>query len=199
MKAILALIITSVLIMTGCAGTQVERVDASKEFALTDKWNAKDSQLVAESMIEDMMTFPWVQRFTAETGKAVPTVIVQNIYNKSAEQIPVDTFINDLKRAALRSGRIDFVVGGAQRQDVRDERVEQAANASTETAKPFGEEIGADFALSGTITSIVDQLKNRRVTYYQTDLILIDMRTNRQVWAGQNKIQKIQEKSRFGL
>lgn len=187
------------LLLSGCAGTKVERVDAQQEFALTDKWNAKDSQLVAESMIEDMLSFPWIQRFQAETGRTMPTVIVQNIYNKSAQQIAVDTFINDLKRAAIRSGKVDFVTSGAQRDDVRAERKEQAANARAETAKPFGEEIGADFALSGTINSMVDQLKNRRVTFYQTDLVLIDLRTNREVWAGQNKIQKIQEKSRIGF
>src|SRR5690554_5802604 len=102
MKALMTMIVaTSLIVTAGCSGTRVERVDAQQEFALTDKWNAKDSQLVAESMIDDMLSFPWVQRFQNETGKTVPTVIVQNIYNKSSQQIAVDTFINDLKRAAL--------------------------------------------------------------------------------------------------
>jgi uncharacterized protein (TIGR02722 family) len=194
-----ALIAGSVFAL-GCTKTiKVERVDAQQEFAHTDRWNAMDSKQVADSMIGDMLSFPWVERFQRETGKTRPVVIVQNIYNKSAEQIPVETFVNDLRLAAIRSGRIDFVAHGGQRQDLREERSEQAANARTDTVKPFGEEIGADFALSGTINSLVDQLDDKRVTFYQTDLVLIDLKTNIQVWAGQNKIQKVQQKTLFGL
>lgn len=199
-KPLLLLALAGTVALSGCGQTiKVERVAADEEFALTDRWNAMDSKMVADSMIDDMLQFPWVERYQRESGEMRPTVIVQNIYNKSAEQIPVDTFINDLRRAAIRSGRIDFVAHGAQREDVREERTEQAEHSRPDTAKPFGEEIGADFALSGTINSMVDQLDNKRVTFYQTDLVLIDLRTNVQVWAGQNKIQKIQKRTRFGF
>lgn len=185
--------------LQGCAGTKVERVDAAEEIALTDQWNATDSRLVADSMIDDMLSFPWIERFQTETGQIRPVIIIQSVDNRSHQQIPVETFINDLRRAGIRSGRVDFVAAADQRGEIRDERSEQQNFSRPDTVTPFGEEIGADFALSGTITSIVDQLNNRRVTFYQTDLVLIDLKTNRQVWAGQNKIQKIQQRSRFGF
>ena len=55
----------------------------------------------------------------------------------------------------------------------------------------MGQETGANFALSGSINSFVDQLDDTRVTSYQVDMKLIDMTTNREVWNGQKKIKKV--------
>ena len=185
--------------VAGCGGLQVKREEVNKEIALTDKWNDEDSRLVAEEMIADMLTFPWMQKFKKKHPDRLPTIIIQKITNKSHEHIAVDAFANDIKRAVMRSGAAEFVVGGAERERIRSERMDQQSHSSEETAKDLGEEMGADFALSGTIHSIVDQLGNKRVTFYQIDLKLVDMQTNREAWNGQKKIKKVQTRSRFGL
>ncbi|WP_430460699.1 penicillin-binding protein activator LpoB [Thalassolituus sp. LLYu03] len=189
------LIGASVLLSAGCS-TKVTRLDANEEVALSDRWNAKDSELVATEMINDMLSFPWARDFEMDNNRR-PTVIISRISNKSHEHIAVDTFINDIKRAIIRSGRAGFVAGGDERDAVRDERRDQELNAKD--AKAMGQEKAADFALSGTINSLVDQVGKERVTFYQVDLKLIDMETNMEVWNGQKKIQKLQQKSSFGF
>jgi len=191
-------LITSALSLTACVqSTAVKRVDENVEIALTDKWNDKDSQLVAKAMIDDMLSFPWINKhFQKERNN--PAIIIQKIRNKSHEHIPMDTFLNDLKRAMLRTGRVDFVANSDVRNDVREERADQELNASMESQNEMGEEQGADYALSGTINSIVDQVQGKRVTFYQVDLILIDMTTNREVWNGQKKIKKYLERASVG-
>lgn len=190
-----------VLGLTGCAGTKVERVDPQAEIALTDKWNATDSRLVSEEMIDDMLGFPWIERWARDNAdrERKPTVLVMNIRNKSHEHISVETFVNDLKRAMVRSGKVDFVAGGETRDELRAERKEQEFNATAETAAKLAAEHGANFALTGSINSFVDQLDGKRVTSYQIDLTLTDIQTNREVWAGQKLIQKFQKRSRFGF
>ncbi len=185
----------SVLLSAGCA-TKVTRLAANEEVALSDRWNAKDSELVANEMITDMLSFPWARDFEMDNNRR-PTVIISRISNKSHEHIAVDTFINDIKRSIIRSGRAGFVAGGDERDAVRDERRDQELNAKN--AKAQGQEKAADFALSGTINSLVDQVGKERVTFYQVDLKLIDMESNMEVWNGQKKIQKLQQKSSFGF
>lgn len=192
-------VVAAALLVGGCGGVKVERVATGEEIALTDRWNDKDSQLVADEMIQDMLSFPWVSRFTMDNPDRRPTVTVHQITNKSHEHIPVDTFINDLKRAIIRSGKADFVVSGEERERVRDELKQQDIYASEATRQQLGQEQGANFALSGTINSIVDQLEGTRVTFYQVDLKLIDLQSTREVWNGQKKIKKVLERSRFGL
>lgn len=183
------------VLLAACSGS-VKRLDTNEDVMLSDRWNDTDSRLVAEEMMGDMLTFPWFRDYNF-SNKGNPTVIVQTIRNKSSEHIPVDTFINDIKRSLLRAGKVDFVVSGAERDEVRSEREEQALNAAPDTVAKFGLEQGAGFALSGTINSIVDSNGDQRVSFYQVDLKLIDMTTNREVWNGQKKLKKLADKGFF--
>jgi uncharacterized protein (TIGR02722 family) len=196
-KQIKLLLIAAIAVsIMGCAGTRISRVDTDQEIALSDRWNDKDSQLVAKEMIADMLSFPWARDFELKNSNR-PTIIIQRIANKSHEHIAIDTFVNDIKRSIIRSGRADFVAGGEERKAIRDERQDQELNA--DKAKEQGQELAADFAISGSLNSIVDQVGDERVTFYQVDMKLIDMANNREVWNGQKKIKKLQEKGGFGF
>jgi len=58
----------------------------------------------------------------------------------------------------------------------------------------MGQETGADFMLKGTINTIIDAISGEQVRFYQVDLTLIDLASNRKVWVGQKKIKKTIEK-----
>ena len=201
-KSILAtvLVLGTVVFVNGCGkNVEVARVDSGKEIALTDKWNDEDSRLVAEEMIIDMLSYPWISQFNQRFPGKDPLVTVQRVRNKSHEHIAVDTFVNDIKRAVIRSGKAGFIATLEERQDTRAELADQDMNASADTRMEMGEEDGANFALSGTINSIVDQLDNQRVTYYQVDLKLINLQTAREVWNGSKKIKKFMERKSFSF
>ena len=201
-KSILAtvLVLGTVVFVNSCGkSVEVARVDSGKEIALTDKWNDEDSRLVAEEMINDMLSFPWISQFNQRFPGKEPLVTVQRVRNKSHEHIAVDTFVNDIKRAVIRSGKAGFIATLEERQDTRAELADQDMNASADTRMEMGEEDGANFALSGTINSIVDQLDNQRVTYYQVDLKLINLQTAREVWNGSKKIKKFMERKSFSF
>ena len=201
-KSVLAtvLVLGTVVFVNGCGkSVEVARVDSGKEIALTDKWNDEDSRLVAEEMINDMLSYPWISQFNQRFPGKEPLVTVQRVRNKSHEHIAVDTFVNDIKRAVIRSGKAGFIATLEERQDTRAELADQDMNASADTRMEMGEEDGANFALSGTINSIVDQLDNQRVTYYQVDLKLINLQTAREVWNGSKKIKKFMERKSFSF
>lgn len=178
------------VVLAGCAGKPVvQRVDPEVEVALTDKWNAEDSRQVADAMIGEMITFPWYEDWL-RAGEDRPTIIVQTVRNKSHEHVSVDTFVNDIKRASLQTGKLRFVADSVQRDALRAERESQDGYASVDSMAQWGRELGADFALAGVINSFVDEWKDRRVTSYQVDMTLINLETNEEVWLGQKKIQK---------
>ena len=194
------LVLGTVVFVNGCGkNVEVARVDSGKEIALTDKWNDEDSRLVAEEMINDMLSYPWISQFNQRFPGKEPLVTVQRVRNKSHEHIAVDTFVNDIKRAVIRSGKAGFIATLEERQDTRAELADQDMNASADTRMEMGEEDGAHFALSGTINSIVDQLDGQRVTYYQVDLKLINLQTAREVWNGSKKIKKFMERKSFSF
>ncbi|MEK7797833.1 MAG: penicillin-binding protein activator LpoB, partial [Nitrospirota bacterium] len=179
----------------GCASTSVSRVDAATTTDLSGRWNDTDSRLVAEGMIKEALAQPWLGNFTNATKKP-PVVVVGTVVNRSTEHINVQAFISDLERELTNSGKVTFVAGKGQREEIREERREQAANALESTQKPPGKEIGADYLLRGSIISILDEAEGTKAIFYQVDLEMVDISSNVKSWFGQKKIKKVVERKR---
>lgn len=187
---LLAAVLAVFAIAIGCAGKKkVSRIDTSETVDLSGNWNDTDSRLVADTMITDALSRPWLTNFVRDHG-ANPAIITGAIRNLSDEHIAVGTFVGDIERAFINSGTVRVVAQKEEREGVRDERQDQQANASLETMKEFGMELGADFMLIGDINKITDQEGKEKIAYYQVDLTLTHMQTNEKVWAGQKKIKK---------
>jgi hypothetical protein len=88
------------------------------------------------------------------------------------------------------------VAGKGEREEVRDERKEQAMYAREDTQKAPGKEIGADYMMKGTIVTILDEADGTKAMFYQVDLQMVDLESNAKVWFGQKKIKKVIEKKR---
>jgi len=184
------------LALSACGGTQVKRMDVSDVKDLSGRWNDTDSRLVAQEMIQDCLARPWLQNASSSKSGKAPTVIVGTIRNQSHEHINTDTFVEDLQRELINSGKVEFVASKNERGEVRDERLDQDTNSSEETRKAHGQESGADYVLSGSINTIEDQEGGETVVLYQTNLKLLNMTSNQIAWNGQKKIKKDVKRSR---
>jgi uncharacterized protein (TIGR02722 family) len=189
MKWILIAALSLTLLGCGGGGKQVTRLDPAQQTDLSGKWNDTDSRLVAEEMIRDCLSRPWLTEF-ARTKGAKPVVTVGTIDNLSHEHIAIETFIADFERELVNSAQVRFVAAADWRAEIRKERQEQQEFASAETMKRMRNELGADFMLQGSIKSIVDQEEGKQVVFYQTDLTLVNIETMEKVWLGQKKIKK---------
>lgn len=178
---------------TACKNTkEVTRVDESSVIDLSGRWNDTDSRLVAEEMVSDMLSRPWLEEFEKGMDRR-PVVIVGLVRNKSHEHIATDTYIKDIEKAILNSGKVRLVQAGEAREELRKERADQNEFASAATAAQWGKELGADFMLQGLVNSIVDSNNKTKLVYYQTDLELVNLETNEKVWIGDKKIKKVVE------
>lgn len=178
--------------LAGCS-TKVSRIETDEVRDLSGKWNDTDSRLVSEEMIGQMLEGAWATNHVRRHGK-MPTVIVGTVKNLSHEHVNVNTFVADIERAVINSGRVEFVASGDERGEIRDERKDQDTHATEVTRKAMGQEIGADYMLTGSINTIVDSEGKTAVRYYQVDMNLISLTDNRKVWVGQKKIKKVVEK-----
>lgn len=182
------ILVSATLIISSCS-RKVTRIDSSEQIDLSGRWNNTDSRITAESMVKDILSSPWVSDHAQAKGKK-PVVIVGMVQNKSHEHIEAETFVKDVERSFISSSKVGLVQGGKKREEMRAEKADQQTNASASTMKQFGLENGADFILQGSINSIVDSYKRKKVTYYQVDLELTNIETNEVVWIGDKKIAK---------
>lgn len=193
----LLVISLAVFVLAACS-KKVTRIDVDEVKDLSGEWNDTDSQLVSKEMISDVLSRPWLQDFVSKNGKK-PAVIVGEIRNLSHEHIAVGTFVGDMERELINSGRVDFVASKTERKEVREEREDQDLHASEATRKPAGQEYGADYMLKGSINTIIDSEGDEQVKFYQVDLTLISLADNRKAWVGQKKIKKFIENNKLRL
>lgn len=186
---LLTALLCAVLFIAGCSKKTVTRIDPGETVDLSGNWNDTDSRLVAEEMIREAFGRPWLASFVRDEGKN-PTIIAGSIRNKSMEHIATGTFLKDIEREMVNSGTVQVVASAEERGEVREEREDQRVNASPETLKRMGMEVGADFMLIGEINQINDQEGGEQVRYYQVDLTMVNIETNVKSWVGQKKIKK---------
>ena len=184
-----------VLVLSGCASTSVTRTSTDEVIDLSGRWNDTDSRLTAEDMVTDVLNRPWLENFMMDEGEK-PVVIVGAIRNKSSEHIETATFVKDIERELVNSGKVRFVASRSERQEIRAEREDQQSNATEDTMAALAAETGADFMLQGVITSITDAIEGKRVVTYKVDMELIDLESNEKVWLNAFEVKKLIKQSK---
>lgn len=198
-KVLTSLLFIGIIIISSCGPSkQVTRIDSDTTIDLSGRWNDTDSRMVAEKMISDCLGNVWLINHIEDT-KNRPAVIVGGIRNKSTEHIATQTFISDIEMAFINSGRVRPVSSKSERDELREERADQSENASIETIKRMGRELGADYMMTGEINTIEDREGGKQVIFYQTNLTLTNIESNEKVWIGQKEIKKFIGRKKFKM
>jgi uncharacterized protein (TIGR02722 family) len=175
---------------TACA-TSVKRVDSGTVTDLSGYWNDTDVRIVCDSLIKACLDSPRVVQETGRLGKN-PVFLVGPFRNESDEHIDTSIIAETMEAAIFNSGKADFAAGGATREALRRERLDQQGNASEETARKLANETGADFLLTGSVRTIVDQSGGTRTRTYYVTAELTNIESNIRLWMDQNReIKKI--------
>jgi uncharacterized protein (TIGR02722 family) len=191
------MVLMGLSLLAGCAKeTKVTRIDPGVVTDLSGRWNDTDSQQVAETMVKEALSYPWLDNYVKAKGRQ-PVVVVGTIVNRSHEHINTQTFVTDLQRELSNSQKVTFVAGKGEREEIREERREQAVHAREETQKSAGKELGADYMMKGNISTILDETDGTKAVFYQVDLEMIDLESNVKSWYGQKKIKKVVERKRM--
>lgn len=198
MKKLLIILCTFAL-AAGCTPSQkITRVDPGTQTDLSGRWNDTDARLVAEEMISDVVSKPWLDQFNRKHGEP-PVVIVGRVRNETMEHIDTEVFTKEMERMFVNTGRVTMVADSREREQIRDERADQQQYASFETTKKMAMELGADFMMIGNINSVVEEAVSGReaAVFYTVNLELVNVETNQKVWIGNKKIKKIIERRNF--
>ncbi|WP_018126339.1 penicillin-binding protein activator LpoB [Balneola vulgaris] len=199
MKKYIILSFITAFLVIGCRPSQkITRIDTDTTTDFSGRWNDTDARLVAEEMIADALSKPWLNRFNRSNQKP-PVVIVGRVRNESMEHIDTEVFTKEMERAFVNSGEVSVVANSEEREQIRDERLDQQSNASYESTKKMARELGADFMLIGNINSIVDETVDNRTlaVFYTVNLEFVNVETNQKVWIGNKKIKKLVERRNY--
>lgn len=195
----LALLAAFALGATACTPRfEGEYADPAKAEIIDDKWNETDARKTAEHMIKGMLEKPWLESFKKGHGGNKPVVIVADVENRTDEHLDVKQLTDYIQDELINSGQVRFV-NKEQRQKLLDEiQYQQSGHVNKSTAKKDSKQIGADYLLSGNITSSPHVQDNLKTVTYQTNLTLTNIETFEFEWSTKYEIKKRFKRSGAG-
>jgi uncharacterized protein (TIGR02722 family) len=178
-----------VLAVSLCAcGSKVQYGDATAVETLTVDFGSTDLQMIAEKMVQSLLSAPVIQE------GHLPVLQVSTVKNTTREHIDTKAITDKIRTTLLNSGKVRFTAAELRQEVLQElEYQRQSGYVDPETRKPVGKQVGADFILTGDITSIAKQKDDTRDVYYKITLNLVDLETGLIAWADEKEIRKREE------
>ncbi len=192
---LIACALAAPLTVIGC-GNNVQRTDPNAVRDLSGNWNAADARLVTADMISDVLSRDWLPEFTQTAGRK-PVVKVGTVVNRTSEDVSTNVITDVIAQELLNSGKVRMVQSKGNTDEARDERKDQAINASAETKKESFQEVASDFLLSGAIETQNDQAGSEKQKFYQIKLTLVDVKTQENKWIRTTPIAKDVNRAKY--
>lgn len=184
-RAFAVVLLATAVAIAGCAKPKTRYGDAGSVETVTNQFGSTDLQMLAEQMTQSMLQAPVIG------GGNLPLVTVQSVRNKTSEYIDTDAITNRMRSTLQKSGRVRFVVDQAEMKKQIDElQRQQTEYYDPDRAAQIGKMVGAQFRLTGEITSIVKETKDVKDVYYQLYMSLLNVQTGIEEWSETKDIRK---------
>lgn len=191
-------LLLSVGFLGGCGGpkafTKGEYDDPTRVELLDDKYNEADMQQMADTVIRAMVACSYVSN-----AKKPPVVIVERVQNRTEEHIDTVSLTDKIRTALIKTGKVRFV--NKKERTTLDEEYDYNAggNVSGPTQKKRGNQIGADYILSGAIATNVQQVGGDKFIYYKLTMNLTNLETSTIDCTEEHEIRKKFKRRTIGM
>ena len=194
---VFTVVLGSCAVLSGCgpkAFVKGEYDDPTRVELLDDKFNESDMQQMADTVIRAMVSCAYV----ANAPKP-PVVIVEKVKNRTEEHIDTVSMTDKIRTSLIKSGKVRFV-NKEERDTLTQEYDYNASGAvSGPTQKKKGNQIGADYILSGAIATNIQQVGNDKFIYYKLTINLTSLETSTIDCTEERELRKKYKKQSVGL
>ncbi len=187
--------VVALMAATGCASQNetITRVPADAVIDVSSPFNQNDARLLANQLIADCLSKPWIDAWLRENGGQAPKMVLGTVKNKTTDYtIDVGMVTDEVQRELLNSGRVRVFAARDIREQLRAERFDTEF-ADPATVKKAASEIKADFMMLGELRERIQVSGDGRtkVPYYELQLELTDMATTERRWFDKAEVQKV--------
>jgi uncharacterized protein (TIGR02722 family) len=189
--------VASLLVMLSACKTKIESVDPGSNIQLTTDFGATAVNDTIAKMVDDILVFPPMVELTKEKR---PVIVVYPIRNKTSQHINTEQILTSIRTRLLRSGKFIFVNRDSDNVLIKEVKYQRDSGlVDRSKVKKFGKQVAPDFALTGTITEIVQKNDDIKDVFYNVSLELKNLETGVLEWADEKKIRFKKTKSTFGF
>ncbi len=179
-------------LLSGCAmfRAQTSGVDVDSADPMRERFDFTDLRNITESFANELGYSPFITEHNAP-----PIVMIAGVQNRTSEYMDTKNLTDRLRTLLFQTGNLQFV-NEARREDLLREQGYQAAQATPETQVGIGQQLGARYMISGSLTEMADRSPRQvRVSktvrrYYKLTLEVTDLETGLLAWTAEREFAR---------
>lgn len=160
---------------------------------LSDQFNENDLQLIAKKMVDSLSSSGALSQIQ---GK--PVIVVGKMKNSTSEHIDMRSLSDKMLVALGRTGKFAFTDKGAREEIAQEYDYQGSGYVAPDSAKGPGGQKGADYLMTGEISSIVQEVGRDKVVYYKMTSKLHNLKSGLIEWSDDKELRKKFQKKSVG-
>lgn len=188
-------------VFAGCATHPTYR-DADEVRTYSMDFTASDYEQSAAAMVRSLKSDPNLaenlQAFAAAHGSAKPKIVVTPIVNNTRQMTIKTDVINDAIRTEIIGSGLFRFVGNEQAVTNRKFAENNGVLVAQGASSGFGNQTGADYVLSATLTQLDDEGGRTREKVYILAMQLDNLYTGETEWMARKPIRKFSQRAGLG-
>lgn len=176
-------------LLAACPGprafTRGEYADPNVIELLSDQFNENDLQLIAKKMVNSLGESGAFQQIQGQ-----PLLMVGRMKNKTSEHIDMESLADKVRVELSKRGKFAFVNKEAREQLAEEYEYQRSGYVDPARAKGPGQQAAADYLMTGSVASIVQEVGNDKVVYYKMTMELTNLRTGVIEWTEEKELRK---------
>lgn len=184
--------ITIALLLPGCSAFRMSTEDVSPENMTHYRadYDASDMRNITGSVVNKILASPFLSQQSSP-----PVMTIAGVENRTREYVDTKNLTDRMRTLLLQSGKIQFV-NTARRQDLLKEQGYQAANASIETQATIGQQMGAKYMLTGSLTMMSQKsgkqvrVSKQNMKYFKLTVEITDLNSSLIIWTTEEEFAR---------
>lgn len=186
MKLVKIFAAISMVTMMSCSAGKTTRVGVDTDEPFSDvETSSKDLEAVAEKMAKSLITMPQIYNATSPVR-----IAFSDVKNETNEILNKNLFIEKMRTLLLRNGQGKMVFLDREiSEDIMKEREQKRAGQLSASSARMRS--GADFFLTGKLSSIDKVSGNQRSNYTRYSFRLTDAESTDILWEDDYEVKKV--------
>ena len=191
-RSIATCVVAIALLATACSGGYRHRVGVDEDTEADrggTNFSSQDLRTVAQKMARSIVSLPVVS-----AAKSPPRVAFLKVDNRSTQIIDTEVFLEKIRSLLLRhsGGRVRFLDRARIKSVMRERGAKRAGVVSAGRQKNLS---GADYFLTGSISSIDRVAGRAKATYMRFSFRLTDAESSDIIWEDEYEMKKQAKRS----
>jgi len=192
--------VSLIALFSGCAAFRASttNINVNEEKHMGSTYDYSDMRNITQSVINELLGSPLLN-----DQPKPPIMIVAGIQNRTSRYVDTKSLTDRIRTGLLKSGKAQFV-NAARRDELLKEQGYQAAHATATTQVQVGQQLGAKYMVSGSLSEMESnsqrqvRVSKQQVNYYKLTIEVTDLESGLIVWTTEEEFARQASKPLIG-